>query len=253
MGIWIILAIALIIFAGLSFLDEIKIGNYTLQKAPFKETLLSEKIPESPYVETAEIDSLTGKAKLAEPDTTVKSILIFGDSMTILIANRMAAYGKQNGYKVTSVTWDSSSSVGWSGCDTLENYIRIARPDFIMVTLGSNELFLQNFDRRSPYIKKLIDKIGDIPFVWIGPPNWKDDKGFNDMMVRTLPPGTYFRTEGMTLQRGPDHVHPTPAAGALWTDSIMRWIKTSPHPILSEFPDSAIGKPGHNAYYLKAQ
>lgn len=252
---WLLLAVGLVIMVGLSFVGELSIGSYTLQKAPFKEVITGEAVTGADAAATAfQPMDTTFMAPPAEvTDSTVKSVLIFGDSMTILVANRMAAYGKQNGYEVTSVTWDSSTSIGWSGCDTLDNYIARYKPDFIIVTLGSNELFLQNFDKRRPYVEKLVKKIGKIPFVWIGPPNWKEDKGFNNMMEAILPSGTYFRTEGMDLPRGEDHIHPTPRGGVIWTDSIMRWISTSRHPILNEVPDASIGTPSHRNFYYKAK
>lgn len=136
---------------------------------------------------------------------------------------------------VHSVTWDGSSSVAWGDSDKVDNYIKEYKPDFIFVTLGSNEVFLQNFDARAPNVKKLISKFGKIPFVWVGPPIWVENRGFDDMMERTLPKGTYFKTD-MELQRGPDHIHPTPKAGVQWTDSVMRWMRRSPHPIKTVKP-----------------
>lgn len=255
-ALWVLLAVSLAVVVAVSLFYEGETGPMGLKKAAFHETLLTQNDLgiELPKDSTALNDSISllPEKIVAEPDTTVKSILIFGDSMTILIAARLAAYGKQNGYEVNSVTWDSSSTVAWSGSDNLDNYIKQFHPDFIMISLGSNELFLANFDSRVPYIDKIREKIGNIPFVWIGPPNWKKDKGFNAMMLKTLPEGTYFVTEGMELDRGPDHIHPTRSAGALWTDSIMRWIKHSAHPIRAEVPHDSVGKPSHNSIYIKA-
>lgn len=266
---WLLLALALAVVCGISFFDDARFGEIELTQAPFKETILAPE-PEAPGETVAgdEIEiPLDGTAAgtsgapggarpapviTAEPDTTVKTVLIFGDSMTILVANRMAAYGEKNGYRVASVTWDGSSSVAWSSCDTLDNFISRYRPDFIMVTLGSNELFLKYFDKRKPYVEKLVEKIGDIPFVWIGPPNWKEDQGYNAMMESTLPPGTFFCSDGLDLPRGADHIHPTPAGGITWTDSIMRWMATTPHPIPAEMPDSGVKTRKHPTHYFKA-
>lgn len=262
---WLILAVALIIIIVIAFAEDSSVGNISLRQGTYKDVLMAPDPKESPET-AAGADSTGGAASTSEgvapggdprpihtPDTTVKSVLIFGDSMTILIANRLAAYGKQNGYMVNSVTWDSSSSVVWSGCDTLDNFIRRYRPDFIMVTLGSNELFLRDFSKRKPYVEKILAKMGDIPFVWIGPPNWKEDQGYNDMMESTLPPGTFFRSEGIDLPRGKDKIHPTPKGGVIWTDTIMRWIAKSAHPIKAEVPDSSIGNVRHNSTYFRAK
>lgn len=266
MLLWLLLAVALGIFIAISFIEDEESELMALKKAGFRETLTkiaeSEEILPDSLTVLALNDSLVSGDSVSnhggvspvilEPDTTVKQIFIFGDSMTILIAARLAAYGRQNGYKVSSLTWDSSSTVIWSNSDTIEKYMKEINPDFVMITLGSNELFLQHFESRKPNVKKIIDKLAGIPFIWIGPPNWKEDKGFNDMMESVLPRGTYFRTEGMELDRGPDHVHPTRRAGALWADSVMRWIVKSPHPIRAEIPDSSIGSPRFDSHYIKA-
>lgn len=256
-ALWLLLAVALLVVVVVAFLDfDLHVGEaYVIKKAPFKEVILKADEVSSPQDSVCPQDSVSlqhSQRVVYEPDTTVRSILIFGDSMTILVANRMAAYGKQNGYKIYSVTWDSSTSVGWSGCDTLDNFIARYRPDFIMVTLGSNELFLKNFDSRKPYVQKIVEKIGNIPFVWIGPPNWKEDQGYNAMMQSVLPAGTFFCSDGLDLPRGADRIHPTPKGGIIWTDSIMRWMPSTPHPIRSEVPDSSIGTPSHKYHYFKA-
>lgn len=254
---WLLLAVALAVVCAISFFDSLKIGDWEVQKGSFADVILAEEGARggeeyAAYADDYEEAPEEERVVVAQTDTTVKSVLIFGDSMTVLVANRLAAYGEKNGYKVTSVTWDGSNSISWSGCDTLENFIARCRPDFIMVTLGSNELFLKNFELRRPYVEKLVAKIGDIPFVWIGPPNWKEDTGFNAMMKRALPRGTYFDSNGLDLPRGKDHIHPTPSGGITWTDSIMSWMAFTPHPIPAERPDPGVRTRSHAAHYFKA-
>lgn len=250
---WVLLAVALAVVCGISFFDELKVGSYQLSQAPFPDVILASDEPgeeDEPESNLSWAESEGGR--VVQADSTVRKVLIFGDSMTILVANRLAAYGEENGYEVESVTWDGSSTVSWSSCDTLDNYISRVRPDFIFVTLGSNELFLKNFDSRRPYVEKLVEKMGDIPFVWIGPPNWKEDVGFTAMMRKALPKGTYYDSNGLDLPRGADHIHPTPKGGVIWTDSIMAWMPYTPHPILSKRPDSKITTRSHKVHYFKA-
>lgn len=250
--------IALAVVIGISFVDEPKIGDMELGKATFKDVILAPELTEEEKAELEELEAMSRpdyvepRVKTAEPDTTVKTVLIFGDSMTILVANRLAAYGEKNGYRVASVTWDGSSILSWSSCDTLDNFIARYHPDFIMVTLGSNELFLKNFDSRKEYVEKLVRKMGNIPFVWIGPPNWKEDVGFNAMMRSVLPRGTYYDSNPLDLPRGTDHIHPTPKGGITWTDSIMAWMEFTPHPIPFARPDAKVTTRTHLSHYYKA-
>ena len=253
---WILLAVGLAVVCAVSFVDEFHVAGLRLSKGTFRDVILAPEreqgVGEEEYVEDAYPPSAGQREVQAETDTTVRSVLIFGDSMTILVANRLAAYGEKNGYEVVSVTWDGSSSVSWAGCDTLDNFIERYHPDFVMVTLGSNELFLKNFEARRPYVEKVVAKLGGIPFVWIGPPNWKEDVGFNAMMRRALPRGTYYDSNGLDLPRGADHIHPTPSGGITWTDSIMSWMRFTPHPIPSERPDAQVRTRSHKTFYYKA-
>ena len=253
---WILLAVALLVVLGISFLGDVKVGTYQLSKGTFPEVILKPELTaeEEAALEAAEeAESGNGKREIiAQPDSTVKTVFIFGDSMTILIANRLAAYGEKNGYKVVSVTWDGSSTVSWSACDTIDNIIARYHPDFIMVSLGSNELFLKNFDLRKPNVEKIIKKFKGIPFVWISPPNWKEDVGFNAMMRKTLPPGTFYNSNNLDLPRGPDHIHPTPKGGVTWTDSIMSWMPYTPHPIPFARPDRPGTATPYKSFYYRA-
>lgn len=252
---WLLLAVALAVVCAISFTEDGKIAGVQLTKGTFPDVILAPELTEEEKAEIAAAekeDFQEERVVTADPDTTVKTVLIFGDSMTILVANRLAAYGEKNGYRVASVTWDGSSTVSWSSCDTLDNFIARYHPDFIMVTLGSNELFLKNFDSRRPYVEKIVEKIGNIPFVWISPPNWKEDVGFNAMMRRTLPKGTFYNSNHLDLPRGADHIHPTPKGGIIWTDSIMAWMPFTPHPIPFEKPSPKVGTRAHLSHYFKA-
>ena len=246
---WLLLVVALGIFVGFSIYDNLLPEKEWLKKAPFKPTLLAEN--DSLSLPTEEIDSVTlpPEPVIVGPDS-ISHLLLFGDSMTILLGNRMAYYGAQNNFDVTSVTWYSSSTKIWGECDTLLYFIRTVRPDFIMVTLGANELFIRDIQDRAKYVKKLMKDMGDIPFVWIGPPNWKKDTGINDMLEETVSSSRFFRTDGMKLDRISDNVHPTQKAADLWADSIMRWIGSSRHPIVANYPDSVTKKPKHTRKLL---
>ena len=255
LGLWLLITIALIAFIGFSFYDDVTIGNYTLTKARFPETLLTKS--EDPDIDLSyeePIDStsieLEIEEKVVEPDTTVHSVLVFGDSMTHHLAMSIAKYGTKNNYKVMGVTWESSSIPGWSGSGKIKQYMEKSNPDFVIISLGSNEMGLKNFDQRIPYVKKIVEQLDDIPYVWVGPPLWKEDKGVYTMLEKALPTGVLFRTENLDLERGPDHIHPTKKGADVWADTLMRWINRSPHPILTEIPDSGTTIKGHKFIYL---
>lgn len=250
-GLWLIVAVSLIGFLVISFVDDISVGGWTIKKAPFSENLLAK---EDSVDRNSDLfaDSLAGKVIEAKTDSVPKSILIFGDSMTLNLALRLAQYAKQNGHTLHSVNWDSSNTKIWADCDTLRHFIREFDVDYVFISLGSNELYFKNPESRLPYIKKVLEMIDTIPYVWIGPPNWQKDSGINDLLERTCRSGSFFRTDGMELARKKDHIHPTRAASALWVDSIMRWMPKSAHPILADSPSDSIGRANANVTFLKA-
>lgn len=254
-GLWAILVVALVGFIAFSFAEEIKFGDWSPKKAPFKESLLKNKQEEEARLlaEQARLDSIRNYKPKVEIDSTSKSILLIGDSMTMNLAYRLAKYAKANGHSFHAVNWDSSNTKTWASCDTLEHFMREFNVDYVFISLGSNELTMKNPNARLPYVKTILEKIGDIPYVWIGPPNWTEDFGINDMIEQNCRPGSFFLTNGMTLARKKDKIHPTRDASAEWIDSVARWIPKSAHPILMKAPDDSIGKVNPNVILLKAK
>ena len=185
-------------------------------------------------------------------DSMPKSILLFGDSMTLNLAHRLSKYAKQNGHDLHSINWDSSNTKIWAETDTLSHYLKEFKPDYIFISLGSNEVYFKNPEKRIPYVKKILEKIGDIPYVWIGPPNWNEDTKINDMLEAVCAPGTFFRSQGMNFKRKKDNIHPTRSSSALWMDSIMRWLPKSAHPILADLPDDSLKNVPNKVVFLKA-
>ncbi len=252
-GLWMILSVSLLVFFLISFADDITLGRWNVKKAPFRESLLKAEAADSVETDSILLGELPEEVVTeAKTDSTPKSIFLFGDSMTFNIAIRMQRYARQNGHQFHAVNWDSSNTKIWAESDSLEKYLRLYKADYVFISLGSNEIFFRNPSVRLPYVKKILEVIDTIPYVWIGPPNWKEDTGLNDMLERTCRRGSFFRSEGMSFERKKDHIHPTRAASAIWVDSIMRWLPKSAHPILADVPSDSLGKVKTNILFWKA-
>ena len=177
--------------------------------------------------------------KKESPDTCKQTILFFGDSMLEGLGRRFGDYAGFNGHVLHNVIWYSSSSKQWGTTRTLEHFIELYHPTFIVVCLCSNELFVRDLDKRNQYIQTLVQKIGDIPFVWISPPNWKKDTGINTLIVKNVGKERYFDSTHLTLERISDHAHPTMKAAAEWFDLVAKWMSSNEtaHPIVMRTPD----------------
>ncbi|MCM1377696.1 MAG: SGNH/GDSL hydrolase family protein [Clostridium sp.] len=236
-------------------MDDISIGDWTIKKAPFDQTLFLDKNAPKPLSGQALADSLR-KAEEERPkaktDSTPQSILLIGDSMTWNIALRMAQYAKQNGHQFHAINWDSSSTTTWAKSDTLQHFIEKYDVTYVFISLGSNELYLAKPESHRKYVEEIIEKVGDRPYVWIGPPNWMEDAGVNDMIQSACAPGSFFRSAGMSFERKKDKIHPTKKASALWVDSIARWLPSSSHPILMSAPPDTMPSVNANMTFLKA-
>lgn len=252
--IWLLLAVALAAVSIFSFIGEVKVGEWVPKKAPMAEYLLADAEADS-VAKKLKADSIAlveMQPKIIETDTLPQSIFIFGDSMTFNLALRLAKYARRNSHQINSVNWDSSNTKIWAESDTLDYFIDKFHPTQIFISLGSNEVYFKNPEVRAPYVKKIIEKIGDIPFVWIGPPNWNEDTGINDMLQRICGNGRFFRSAGMEFKRKKDKIHPTKESSALWIDSIARWLPKSDHPILMEIPSDSMKNQNPHIVFLKA-
>ncbi|MBR5716623.1 MAG: SGNH/GDSL hydrolase family protein [Bacteroidales bacterium] len=165
--------------------------------------------------------------KVHKPDLTKFRIMIFGDSMLEWLAKRLCDYTLENGYDLSSIIWYSSSTKLWATTDTLQYFLNRIKPDYVILCLGSNELFVRDLAKREKYIATIVERIGDRPFLWIGPPNWKKDTGINDLIRKGVGEGRFFDSRDLELDRAEDNMHPSRSAAALWMDTIANWLNSS--------------------------
>lgn len=179
----------------------------------------------------------------ASPETRheVRKILFIGDSMTGWLAERLNAYGKENGFSVSTVVWDGSTIQKWSASQKLAGIIAEQKPDAVFVSLGMNELFETNPEKSlKTSITNLKKKIGNLPIIWIGPPSWPGhNKGgvLDKWLSHEMGTGHYFSSFSLELPRQTaKNPHPSREGMIKWMDTAMEWIKDN----------SAISLPGYN-------
>ena len=231
-----ILAIALVGFFLFSQFDfPEKLG---LKKGKFNETLFASDKEEVTNKDT--VATQDKKPNKNEMDTTKKTILFIGDSMVECLFPRMSAYAKKNGHTFYAVVWYSATTEVYGTRTTVKEYIDKYHPDYILFSLGGNELFIRDIkENRQKYVDEIIRQFGNIPYIWIGPPNWKPDTGINDMIKSSVPEGCFYLsyTPDQHYDRKKDGAHPTAASSNQWMDRICKWIMTeSAHRIRLEAP-----------------
>lgn len=231
LGIWLMLAVAFAAVALLSAFSPVSIGGYELRDSGLASALTAERpaeTPDMPQIAAVEADTIIDTFLEPEPapvDTTPKTLLFIGDSMLEGLSPRLAAYARHNGHTLYSVIWYSSTSEVWGRSGKLKSYISRIKPDFVFISLGANELFVKDIiSKRERYVKTLLEELGDTPYLWIGPPNWKPDTGINTLVATHAAKGSFFLSDGMTFERSSDGAHPTRSSAVEWMDSVVRWM-----------------------------
>ena len=233
------------LFLSLYSFYEGEIGwNFTLQKADIAGHFV---VKEAAIDLQPEQDSFTKKITTTVVcDTASQRILFIGDSMLEGLSKRLRQYVAENNHELLTVIWYSSSTKVWGQySDTLAYFIRDFQPTYVFVCLGANELFISNPEKNESYIKQILAQIGDIPYIWIGPPNWKDDTGINAVMEKTVAPNHFFPSKRLQYERSKDGAHPTMTSAAKWMDSIAVWMNDSiNYRIPMRFPQADVQSKG---------
>ena len=213
--------------ANFSALIYNKVGNGSGSDADFADRKTALDYKQDNAAHTADED------KTQAVDSSAQTVLLIGDSMIEGLARRFANYAKANNHKLYTIVWYGSTTKSWAETNTLDYFIKLRKPTYIVVCLGSNELFVNDLDLRRTYVAAIRKKIGTIPYVWIGAPDWKGDTGINDMIEREVGNGRYFDSRQLVIKRGSDNIHPTFSAAALWADSVAQWMSSGKtlHPL----------------------
>ena len=247
-GLWTLLLTALLLFVVLSFkTDGFRIGGLEIKTASFAQSAKESLDGESVKV-AAKKGKRHGEAVQADTtwrapmDTTAKNILFIGDSMLEGLGERLAKYTHKNGHTLVEVIWYSSSTKCWAESARLTKLINQYHPNYIFICLGANELYVPNIKTaRKPYLKKILAEIGDIPYLWIGPPNWDEDTGINALLADNLSEGCFYYSANDHFTRSRDGAHPTRASAHVWMDRVVKWMATKcAHPIRLEKPGDGI-------------
>ncbi len=253
LSLWLLLLCAFALFAIASAFEMPTVAGHQLKSSGIADALLGTNVDDalSIYAEaqdsTAAIADTASNAVPTFPmpcDTASQTIMLIGDSMLEGLGPRLAAYAEHNGHTLYTVMWYSSTSEIWGRSDKLKSYIERLEPSYIVICLGANELLVSDIARkREKYVRKILSDIDTIPYLWIGPPNWRRDTGINELIAKNTPKGTFFLSDGMQFERSKDGAHPTRPSAAAWLDSVMRWMPANAlHPIRMARPEKGSAK-----------
>ncbi|BBA30487.1 SGNH/GDSL hydrolase family protein [Prevotella melaninogenica] len=183
--------------------------------------------------------STTQVSQVAESRDQV--VLLIGDSMADGLGSRFNDYAVKNGFKFHSIVWYGSTTRDWAIASDLQYQIERVRPTYIIISLGTNDLGYKDYSRRETAIQTILSRVGDIPYVWVGPLPWKKikDRTIVDVIRDCTGEGRFFDSSSVVASRA-DGIHPTRQGAALWVDKIVEWMgepEQNANPIGMDKPD----------------
>ncbi|WCL80975.1 SGNH/GDSL hydrolase family protein [Saprospira sp. CCB-QB6] len=236
---WQILGILILLWLGLFTLAKIELPpswSITFDAPGLRAWLQDEQAEEQVNIPAplSKSDSLEQEKEPKEDKTAAKSqqdssskyILLAGDSMIEHFKASIKKEAKAHGHQIISCIWYGSHTTQWSKKKKLQELIKDYQPDIIFFSVGGNETLFKNIEDRRPYIKDIKEQAKGIPFIWIGPPNWKADNGFNQILKEEIGPSYYYPSIELRdqLARKSDGAHPTRKASAIWAKAYLKWF-----------------------------
>ena len=162
------------------------------------------------------------------PPLTGKTVLHVGDSMvggnwglTRALDQRFSGEGAKfvRDFKV------SESIVSYDHSPKLKSLIERHRPDIVIITLGTNDVFVPYPASMVGNVQNIVKRVGSRECYWMGPPTWKPDTGIVQVLKDNVAPCKFFDSSNLKLQRGGDGIHPTDRGGADWATSFWTYFR----------------------------
>ena len=180
-----------------------------------------------------------------DQSTSVKHrLLVIGDDQLQGIGPRLYNYALATGYTIFTSIWMESTTKKWAFSSDLRQLIKKVQPTFIIVCLGTHDLAGGDIPTRTQAVKTIMDDIGDIPFVWMGPVEVKtisEDPGVVPMLRKTVGEDRFYDSYNLRLARE-DEMHPTAEACQKWVDGFIAWLGSTEtaHPIHFDTPKALL-------------
>lgn len=164
------------------------------------------------------------------PGTTVLHV---GDSFAGALGIPLNKHLKEAGVRGVLKYRTASYIVDWAHQPALDTYLSQYHPDLVLITLGANELEIEQPERRIPAIRKIVDKVGDRPCVWVGVPLWSEEhNGLMDIVRDNAAPCRFMDSAALfpDMPRAHDRIHPTMQAREDWAQRVVAWLARQRRP-----------------------
>jgi acyl-CoA thioesterase-1 len=174
-------------------------------------------------------DATPNAPGLPPPLPKGSSVLHVGDSMADALGQPLHRELTKRGIRSYLEVKEATYIPQWAGQTMqLSSHIAVRKPDLVIITLGGNETQMPDPSERVDAIKRLVQKVGDRPCLWIAAPLWPGLKhtGILDVIRDNCAPCVFVDTNQLIndLERLSDGVHPTIPERRRWAEFMIRWL-----------------------------
>ena len=158
------------------------------------------------------------------PDTKVLHI---GDSMAGALGIELNKALAEAGAKGILRYKTASFIPTWAWSRDLPVLLANHDPDLVLITLGTNEIRIEDPTIRAKTIRKLVGRLEGRPCVWIAPPLWgRGDTGLLPVIRENCAPCVFMDTNALLpdIPRLRDKIHPTMKARRDWARFVLDWL-----------------------------
>jgi len=116
----------------------------------------------------------------------------------------------------------------WGGrFSSVPSLLQTYNPDLVIISLGGNDVMLQDPSSRTEHVRRLVSYVGDRPCVWVAPSLWRGETGVLSIIREHSKPCRYFDTNmiapNLARTKG-DPIHPSHPARRKWARILVGWL-----------------------------
>jgi lysophospholipase L1-like esterase len=162
----------------------------------------------------------------APPPKKYSRVLHTGDSMVGGgLCKALQPRFEAEGAKFYRDVWESGRIFQFAASDRIPKLLKKIDPDLVILTLGSNDVWLNEPDRIASSAEKIAKMVseGGRDCWWLAPPVWKAYfKGIVELLREHSAPCAFFDATEVEMQRRPDGIHPSDKGGEAWADAAWK-------------------------------
>lgn len=157
-------------------------------------------------------------------------LLLVGDSLAVGLGPPLRALSKDQSVSFDQLAKESTRIDQWAASQKLVEKLATFKPTLVLVSLGTNDEYMigDGGKRQAPHLEQLLSRMqtAGAEVGWIGPPKLPKDQsnGVTALLQTRIPGSHYFHSEGLSIPRGPDQLHPTLKGYAGWAGMIWQWL-----------------------------